>query len=433
MLVAYAQTRRRAYTCLAGLCIGLALGSKVTAALLAVPLLAGHLRIAVPDSNPPPKRIRIRAALIDMPAFWLTLLSAAVAFALTNPFALLDPVAFAASIVTQAQVTAGGVDWPFTRQYIGTLPILYYVEQQARWMLGLPLTLAAYGGLLWATRHALRAHSRPLTVVLAWVWIMLLTVGTQLVKFPRYMLPVTPILFVLAGGWLTFSAERWARKTVRVAVASILLIPSALYSLAFMEMYRSPHPWVAASEWVYRDLPPGTSIVSERWDDPLPLDLVIDGQGYLREAHIRTHLIDPFAEPDDQSKIAHLLNEVAACDYVVLSSNRLYGVIPRLSGRYPLTSAYYRALFRGDLGFVLERTFARYPNLLGVSVLDDPFRWPALPDPRPMRPWLSINLGVADESFTVYDHPLVLAFRNRDRLSPDEALSRVLAEASPEE
>jgi len=424
LLVAYASTPSRRDALLAGVCVGLAIGCKVTAGMLILPLLIAHHHLTFEDKGPIGGRVR--ASPIDMPALWLSLLAAGCTFALTNPYAVLDPLPYLTSVSTQAQVISGGADWPFTRQYLGTLPILYYIEQQARWTLGFPLTLASYAALIWAARRAYRDGLRPVWLVLVWIGIMLLTVGTQLVKFPRYLLPISPALFALLGGMLTSGIEKHGTRVTQSAILAILLVPTAAYAMAFAQMYRFPHPWVAASEWIYLHLPPGTRIVSERWDDPLPLDLPLDGQWLLRETHIQTRLIDPFAEPDDLTKITRLLTEVAASDFIILSSNRLYGVIPRLEDRYPFTAAYYHALFSGDLGFTLDRTFSRYPNLLGASLLDDPFIWPRLPDPRPRVPPRSIILGPADESFTVYDHPLVLVFRNRLHLSREQLLTVIL-------
>ena len=113
---------------------------------------------------------------------------------------------------------------------------------------------------------------------------------------------------------------------------------------------------------------------------------------------------------------------MAASDYVILASNRLYGTVGYLDERYPLTAAYYRSLLGGELGFSLERTFTRYPDLFGVTIVDDTFTRPGLLPPEgmaamlPGRQWLR---AYADESLTVYDHPLVLVFWNEGHLSAD--------------
>jgi len=427
LLVRYTESRHRRDSLLAGLCAGLATGCKATAILLIIPILVAHLRLE-----------GRKVYLLDMPAFWLTLLSGAVAFTLTNPYTVLDPAPFLTELVTQADMAAGYLDWPFTRQYIGTPPLAYLIEQQARWELGLPLTPACYTGLGWAVYRAVRTHSRPVSILLTWCCIMLLTAGLPMVKFPRYALPLTPVLFALAGGMLTSLRNPVRRIPMRLIMALLVLIPTFLYALAFHNMYSRPHPWIEASLWVYRSLPHGTMLAVERWDDPLPLDLATDGTLYLRDRTYTTLLLDPFAEPDNEDKLLALLSALSQADYLILSSSRLYGVVPRLPERYPLTSAYYRSLFAGDLGFELDRVFVRTPNLFGLRVCDDPFSRAGLNIPPGAMSHCDLMLGPADESFTVYDHPMALVFKNTLHLREDVMMeivqqnARLLSPSAPQ-
>ncbi len=429
LLARYVRTQRRRDSILAGVCAGLALGCKASAALLVFPIGATYLRRSGQASSG--QGLRQRLGISNKKTLWLTVLAAILAFALTNPYALLDPAPFLDSLATQAAMASGVPDWPFTRQYIGTMPLWYPIEQQARWGLGLPLTLAAYGGLAWAAWRAFKGRSRALGVAVVWAAAMLVGGGVQQVKFPRYLLPLTPTLFALAGGMLTIpwasdGKEHRAMRWLRGACILAIVAPTALYALAFEEMYRQPHPWVTASEWIYQELPAGTRIAVEAGDDALPLDSTLDGQLFLAGNHVETCAIDPFAEPDDEAKLSRTLQCLAGADYAILSSNRAYGVIPRLEGRYPLTAAYYRALFSGDLGFELVRSFERPPTLLGWQLVDDPFRWPGLPNPPGGWGDRAINLGPADESFTVYDHPLVLIFTNEERLSAEKLRQKMV-------
>lgn len=170
-----------------------------------------------------------------------------------------------------------------------------------------------------------------------------------------------------------------------------------------------------------------TSILAtEHWDwaPPLRVDghdpfggmyrgLSTSGSGQLELYH-----------PDTLQKRADLLNWLDEADYVITGSNRLYASIPRLAPRYPLTMAYYEALFSGDLGFELVADF-RSPLALG------PFQFPDQEEPFPIpeadyqyRPApISVPMPPAEETFSVYDHPRVLIFRKT------EAYSRVAAEA----
>lgn len=382
-MVSHAKTGSQWASLMAGVWTGLAIGSKATGVLLVIPLTLAHLEVR--------PRFKLRSL------FGLCILVALGAFVLTNPYTILDPIPFGRAWATQAALMRGWLDWPFIRQYTGTLPIIYVIEQQARWTLGVPLTAAGYVGLGWAGWHAWRARDRALGIVASWGAAGLLVVGTQFLKFPRYMLLFTPTLAVCAAVWI------WQRSpTLRVVLATGILAPTAVYAVAFVSMYSAPHPWVAASEWIYDNISADAVIAVEYWDDPLPLP--------LQEQVYTLIALDPFSEPDDEEKLAALMEGVERSDYLILSSNRLYGAIPRLGERYPLTSAYYRALFAGELDFELVQAFYRYPNLAGVTLVDDPFQRVGLTSPPVIWPPGGVNLGFADESFTVYDHPLVLIF-----------------------
>jgi hypothetical protein len=408
---------------LAGVFMGLAVGSKVNTGLLIVPLVAAHIQ------GNGLKRYSLSTR------FWLSLLAGGISFALTNPYAVLDPVPFVTGITTQAALVSGGLDWVFARQYSGSVPLIYMIDQQARWLLGLPLSLAVYAGLVWGIIRAIRLRSHSIVITVLWASLMTISTSVQFVKFPRYMLPVMPTLFVLAGGmfssWLTQpQGSKLHRKKFAALLLALTSTSAGVYAFAFVHMYEAPHPWVEASEWVYRTLPPGTTLIVERWDDPLPLDIIVDGMGYQRELTYDTRMVDPFSEPDNIEKLDEMLVHVTEADYIILSSNRVYGVIPRQEDRYPLSAAYYRALFSGELGFRLEQHFRRAPNLFGVSLYDDPFLRAGLDNPLDKNGKKGVVIGFADESFTVYDHPVPLIFANEERLSAGELKSRILAQAA---
>lgn len=385
-IVRYASTPCWQASVMAGTWIGMAIGSKATGALMIVPLMLTHL-----EKSP---GIHLNRNL----AF--SIMAMLAAFFITNPFALLDPIPFARALATQVAVMHGWVDWPFTRQYIGTMPLIYVIEQQARWTLGWPFVLVSLTGTVWAGWNARKTKNRQWAIIVVWIICGLMIVGTQLVKFPRYMLPFTPTLAVCTAGWVA-SRRRVLQGTLSIGI----LVLTAAYALAFLNMYREPHPWVAASEWICETIPSNTIIAVEYWDDPLPLPLC--------EQDFISIVIDPFAEPDDDEKLANLMASLEEADYIILSSSRLYGTIPRLSELYPLTGDYYRALFAEEMSFEFERAFFRYPNLGGISLVDNPFQRANLTPPPIDQPEHAINMGFADESFTVYDHPLVLVFRRR--------------------
>ncbi|MBN1873785.1 MAG: glycosyltransferase family 39 protein [Anaerolineae bacterium] len=169
-----------------------------------------------------------------------------------------------------------------------------------------------------------------------------------------------------------------------------------------------------------------TSVVAnEHWDDPLPLR--IEGkdpfgnwyQGLTSSSNTLMNLYDN----DTLEKRQQLLDWLDEADYIVMSSNRLYGSIPRLPLRYPLATAYYEAMFNGSLGFELLAEFVSFPAL-GTCQFpdqDSPF---GVPEARytNARP-CSILYPPAEEAYSVYDHPQVLIFAKTSAYSHEKALA----------
>ena len=108
---------------------------------------------------------------------------------------------------------------------------------------------------------------------------------------------------------------------------------------------------------------------------------------------------------DSEEKLSQNLALLSQADYLVLSSNRNYGVIPRLPKRYPISSQYYPLLFDGNLGYEVVYAGTRMPSLLGFSLKEDSFGWPGLNPPQDVGDYLDglpgMSLGRFDESFTV--------------------------------
>ena len=103
-------------------------------------------------------------------------------------------------------------------------------------------------------------------------------------------------------------------------------------------------------------------------------------------------------------------------------------MVPRLPGRYPLSSQYHQLLFNGDLGFELAYVATRNPRLGDVRLFADRFLAAGIDPPAGVTAYLEaiprLDFGRADESFLVYDQPLVMLFRNTGHLTAEEMLAR---------
>ena len=359
----------------AGVCIGFAVATKFSALPLLLPLAitAALVWRRERDTRRALSRLAVAGAC------------ALAAFAVGEPYALLDHRAWLHDILEQSNMVRNAGDVPYTNQYIGVPKVLYDLREMVVWGMGPLLGLAALvGGARRLRRGAGGARSAD-WILLAWVLPFFAVTCSFDVKFVRYLLPIYPPLILWAAAWLQEWAEgarvgRWVRGTV--------LAGTAAYLLAFLAIYARPHSAVTASAWFYDHAHAGDTVVIQDWDEGFPFSL--PGRPADRFKVVQFG----FYEPDSPSKAARLAKQLASSDWLVLQTKRLYGAITRAPKKFPLTDNFFRELFAGDLGFTLVKEVASRPTILGIELPTE----------------------LADESFSVYDHPKAVIFRNTGRL-----------------
>ena len=384
-----------------------------------------RLAVRVAAEEPGDRRHALDGLLLRaLPAaVWLgvILLVAGLTFRVVQPQAFSGPgffglrpnPAWVQDMDSIQRLVTGETDYPPSHQWTAREPVWYALENLVLWGLGLPLGLAVWAA--WGLMAYEMARGRW-THILPWAWMTFTFFyqSVQFVKTVRYMLPIYPTMALVAAYGLArawdLARERAARPGAHRATrflpylaggaGGLVVLGTAAWALAFMSIYTRPVTRVEASRWIYENIPPGSALTSEVWDDRLPLH--IDGRNY--DATYREVRMEPYWE-DTPEKREALIGWLDQAEYIILSSNRLYESIPRLPMRYPMTTRYYEALFSGELGFERLKTFTSRPTLLGVEIVDD----------------------YADETFTVYDHPKVIIFRKR----ADFDLERVRALFAP--
>jgi YYY domain-containing protein len=190
-----------------------------------------------------------------------------------------------------------------------------------------------------------------------WTLTYFLYMGTRWVKSIRYFLPIYPTLFVLAGWAIVFLWRRasqytvgqWVSRSVeggrsavvgrrrsavnwrQVAVATLaalVVLPSLLWAVAFTRIYRQPMTRIAASEWIYDNVPSGATLLYSAADGqsrelnlplkgmffefggaPLYLDFNMPEDGIIRGVRFN-YLSDPVGQAaEDGETIRVRLND----------------------------------------------------------------------------------------------------------------------------
>ena len=195
--------RRRDYL-LAGVGLGLACASKYTAGIVLLPLLAASATRYL-DVAPGARAYAIgRRAAIGLV---LAGIAALLAFLVANPYAVLDYQGFHAELLHQSTLSAEAQGKLGAPREGG---LLYYLWTLT-WGLGWVPALAALGGALavWSKERRLGFMLVPAPLL------FLAFMGLQGRYFGRWLLPIFPILCLLAAFfalWLVEEASRMAKR-----------------------------------------------------------------------------------------------------------------------------------------------------------------------------------------------------------------------------
>jgi hypothetical protein len=150
-----------------------------------------------------------------------------------------------------------------------------------------------------------------------------------------------------------------------------------------------------------------TVIANENWDEGLPVPYA----GYDPFGQFYRGVTMEVRWFDDENKRKMFIDTINQTDVILLPSQRSIWATCRLPKNYPMTMAYYRALFDGRLGFDLVTIF-QAPFKIGPLQISDAGGTAAWGKAPPL-PLFNHNLLAAEEAFTVYDHPPVWIFKKR--------------------
>ncbi len=386
-----------------GLALGLALACKVSVATFALPAGLVALRPAAGG----PARGWARALGIGALRGVIFGAAAFVAVRLAMPDAFVGWFGIAprwwANIREVIEVSTGVRDIVFTRQFAGRWLLAWPWWNMVVWGMGGALGLAAWAGWLRGAWEILRRRAWAFLIPVSWVATVFFHQGTVYQHTLRYFLPAYGCLIAL-GAWLLVRvrdrAPDWSSPIVAFvgrsapwAVAAL----TVLWAVAFASIYMREHTRIEASRWIHAHVPAGSTLLSEHWDDRLPLTLPGIG-GPERYRHIEL----AHYELDTPEKRGRLLDALNHGDYVVLASQKLVDSIPRMPHRYPFTVSFYEGLRDGSLGFERVARFERRMRFL----------------------WWRISTRGAEEAFSVYDHPPVVIYRKKPAYDAEALVRR---------
>jgi hypothetical protein len=223
---------------LAGAALGVACATKYTAGIVLLCLLAAarHNRW---------RGLALAGAL------------ALAGFVIANPYAVLDWDGFVDGLQKQSEASSDGGG---KLGLVGDSGLLYYLGTLT-WGLGWLPALAAVAGAVWLT---VRDRRLALVLVPAPV-VFLLFMGLQDRFFARWLLPIYPLLCLLAA-WAAVEAAqrvRFARPWPVVAAAVLLCAQGLVFSVHNDVVLARDDTRALARAWMVENIPEGDRVVIE--------------------------------------------------------------------------------------------------------------------------------------------------------------------------
>ena len=265
-----------------GFALGMGMASKINAAAMALVLpFAFFIRWLAYD-----RKQKLNAEYWMQVFIFLVVggLATILSFRIFQPYAfsgLLLDEQWIKGISEQRLQATGTADLPWNLQW-ARRSHLFSFENLTVWGLGLPLGILAWAGFLWMGWRILKGEYKHL---LLWGWTAFYFIwqSMQFNATMRYQLPIYPLLAMMAA-WVLFELAGSAtstlkRSTLRTITATVIgvtvLSLTAIWAFAFQSIYMRDEPRMAASRWIFENVPAGINIAIQTEDDtynqPLPI------------------------------------------------------------------------------------------------------------------------------------------------------------------
>jgi len=299
--------------------------------------------------------------------------------------------------------------FPPAVQWLSKTKFIFPALNLIFWSLGIPLGLVFVFSLF----KLPKLKNIPIFLSVMWIIYLFIFQSAQFSYAQRYYLILFPSLIIFISYLLiNFSP----------ILISLFFGFHLIYLVAFLNIYRLPHSRIQASDWIYKNIPQNSMLSCEHWDDCLPLPI---GNQTINHQTIGLDLYNQDT-PDKWPQIYQSLSQI---DYLIMSSNRLWGSIPKLPHIYPQTSQLYQQIFSekpildSEISFKKIAQFDNYPGFY-IPFLNNCYYFGLSDYPGLQNKWFDIDNNclypgiylrddTADESFTVYDHPQVIIFKKR--------------------
>lgn len=263
-----------------GFALGMAMASKINAAVMAIVLpLAFFLRWLIYNRHKKLDTNYWPQVLLFLVAGGLATI---ISFRIFQPYAfdgLMLSKEWISGISEQRLQATGKADLPWNLQWARRTH-LYSFENLTVWGLGLPLGILAWSGFLLMGWRIIKGDYHHLML---WGWTALYF-GWQSLQFNptmRYQLPIYPLLAMMAA-WVLFEIPKLFKlrnpalsmvegtysviRNLTALIGATILALTAIWAFAFLSIYLRDETRMAASRWMFQNVPSAVNLSIEITD-----------------------------------------------------------------------------------------------------------------------------------------------------------------------
>lgn len=350
-------------------------------------------------------------------------------FILFSPFNFISLPEFLGAMRYESDVATGKYVAFYTRQFSGTIPILFQFNHIFPYVLGWPVFILSILGFMFLP------FNRLMNLLRFSFLTFFIPTAFLFAKWTRFMSPIFPIMILLA---VLILIRLWYKIRLLIGllfknqtvletcrfllfISTVALVLSCIVpGMAFLSIYQRQDVRFAASKWVYNNIPVNSLILSETAN---VVDIPIATKDFPEELSankVYNYISFNFYDLDNNTVLQSQLEDyMQRASYIFMPSRRVFmnhtclteknyqswlkenssynAYIDLCQSReeeYFLLNNYYRQLFSGESGFQKVAEYTSYPRieLFGKTLVE-------FPDEQ------------AEESWTVFDHPVIRIYK----------------------
>ena len=391
-IIKFVKQNKILFPVLASIFLSFAMGTKISSIVFLLPLItAVIIKFYLKKLSFKTPVLFIKQALERLLKFTsfmaIILIIVIVAFVFVAPYVFLDFPAFRSTLEYEGGLAMGKFSVFYTRQFIDTVPVLFQIEKILPYALGPFLLLFSSLGFMFIVINLIIKLKKELFVIIVAFLSLFLANAFLFAKWTRFIAPTFPFFAIFASFLLDKLYSK--SKSISKLLTIILLIGTFLWTTAFFSIYLHSDVRITASNWIEKNFPENSTILIEGGN---MIDVPL--RGSFKRISLDFYNLEIDAQT--RSKIASGLDNA---NYFLVQSRRVFMNHQRLPRIFPITSNFYNALFNGKMGFAQIQEFHSYPMLkIGNFKLEFPDE-------------------TAEETWSVFDHPVIRVFKKTQQLS----------------